>query len=542
MIRESIKLLPAVLLLILCSHSLKAENRIAIVGDPHIMDVVNYPGLTKSLADEVTSTRLFNENIYAFRAVLEDIASKGIDLVIITGDMTDDGQVLNQECARNILNEYAGRYGMRFFLTPGNHDPKEPFGRSIGYSTLLRSDGSTYAAVSDSSLYRPGVDVIPGLRSVGHKEQMECYSDFGYYPREDYLYWSSPLAEEYSPGPENREFVYAGGIRDIDMSYAVEPVEGLWILSIDSGVYLPHPGNKGFTNSSPGYSLTLNHKPYLLPWIKTVVKEAEVKGKALIAFSHFPANDFLGGAAELITDNWKDGALGVSRVPSRAVTDSLTATGLKYHFAGHLHIYDVSTNIFGGDSLTNIQVPVAVAGVPAYLEVAVSDDGGISVEAVTIRDVPGFDSLFQSYRNEMKHSLSEGKKPIWNPSILDSRNYAELCDCQFRDLVRLRFCKSELPEELSGPFLKNTGEEIYTSLGGTDALPGMEGWTGYDIILDLYRFHYSGELARELISRERVEQYELLFSAADKCQDDTRFVNQVRLLGELFTVLAGFDY
>jgi 3',5'-cyclic AMP phosphodiesterase CpdA len=46
----------------------------------------------RTLADTMISTRVFNEGGPAFRAVLDDIVARGIRLVVIAGDLTDDGQ------------------------------------------------------------------------------------------------------------------------------------------------------------------------------------------------------------------------------------------------------------------------------------------------------------------------------------------------------------------------------------------------------------------------------------------------------------------
>jgi len=531
---------------LLVSSLMSAQTRIAVIADPHIMDVTGHPELVRSMADQVTSTRLFNENIFAFKATLDDIASKDIDLVIIVGDLTDDGQVLNQECARNILAQYSEKYGMRFFLTPGNHDPKEPFGRKMS-SLMLSPDGSVHAFVSEETADASDATLLPELRSVGHTEQMACYWEYGYSPRKDDLYWETPFSSYnvdtwsydkamVAADPQNRSYVYADGICDIDMSYLVEPVGGLWVLSIDCGVYLPRKDGRGYENSSPGYNNTLQHKPYLIPWVRKVVAEAEAHGKSLVAFCHFPAADFHDGATGTIVDNWKKGAMNTGRIPYAAVMDSLAATGLRCHFAGHLHIDDVSTHSFGDKILTNIQVPSIATGIPAYKIVTTAGTDCLTVETVTVREAPGFDSLFPLYRKERKYARKTGHKVSWDPAILKSRDYAELCDRQFRDLVRLRFCREDLPEELSGEFLGYTGARLMSMAGGRP-VKGMKSWTGYDLILDTYRFYYSGQLARGLVPQSRIDQYELLFDAVSQHEDESAFQHQLHALGVIFHAL-----
>lgn len=50
--------------------------QLAFIADPHIQDVVNHPHLIRTMESQVHSTRLFNENYFAFIAALDDAAQK----------------------------------------------------------------------------------------------------------------------------------------------------------------------------------------------------------------------------------------------------------------------------------------------------------------------------------------------------------------------------------------------------------------------------------------------------------------------------------
>lgn len=511
------------------------QEKIAIISDPHIMDVTGHPELVKSMEEEVLSTRLFNENIFAFRAALDDVAGRGIKTVIFPGDMTDDGQIVNQEAVKAILQHYEQDYGILFFMTPGNHDPKVPFGRAVSYSCFLKEDGSTCTISSDS---------FPGLWSAGHEQQVECYADFGYFPRKEYLYWETPFSsydvDSYSytkalaeSAPGMRHYTLTGSEEIFDTSYLVEPREGIWLLSIDSGVY-PPDGKGGYNNSGEGYNNTLEYKTYLIPWIRKVCGEAEKRGKALVAFSHFPLLDFNNGATDVIASCWGKDKFDIGRIPSEDITDSLLFAGLKLHFGGHMHINNTTIKTIGDRTLTNIQVPSPAAGVPAYKVLTVKNKDDYSVEDVILENVPGFDSLFGLYRKEWEYSLSNGRQPIWNSGILESKDYPEFCDRQMQDLTRRRFCVKDVPVILQEKFIDYSGEELLKFFdNNAEALEGMKEWTGYDIILDIYRFHYSGPLAWKFVSRDRLQQYELLFDAAQQSSEDPELTAQVCGLKEM---------
>lgn len=86
----------------------------------------------RTMNSQLNSTRLFNENYFAFISALENLKKKGIQLVVLPGDFTDDGQPMNVTALKKILDQYSEESGMRFFLTTGNHDPVKPYGGIAG--------------------------------------------------------------------------------------------------------------------------------------------------------------------------------------------------------------------------------------------------------------------------------------------------------------------------------------------------------------------------------------------------------------------------
>lgn len=529
-------ILTSVILLSICS-GIAAQTRIAVISDPHVMDVIGHPELVKSMEEEVQSTRLFNENIFAFRAALDDAAKRGIKAVVFPGDMTDDGQILNQEAVKSILNEYEQHHGMLFFMTPGNHDPKVPFGRGISYSSFLSSDGSTHTIDSDS---------LPELWSTGHEQQVDCYAGFGYMPREEYLYWETPFsgysADDYSfakalkeSAASHRQYALSDSVNAFDTSYLVEPYEGIWLLSIDSGVY-PPDGKGGYKNSGEGYNNTLGFKPYLVSWIRKINQEAEKRGKTLIAFSHFPLLDFNNGATEVIAKSWGKDKFDIARIPSQEVTDSLLLAGVSLHFGGHMHVNNTSSKTIGGKTLTNIQVPSTAAGVPAYKILTIKNNGHYSIKDIILEEVPGFDALFGLYQKEWDYDLAHGKHPVWSHDILKSSDYAEFCDRHMQDLTRLRFCTRDVPAILQQEFVSKTGAELLKRFDGSRKAPkGMEDWTGYNIILDIYRFHYSGPLAWKNVSKKQIKQYQLLFDTVNQSVENSELKSQILSLEQILS-------
>lgn len=512
-----------------------AQQRIAFISDAHIQNIVDHPELTRSMEVQVQSTRLFNENYYALIASLEDVAKRGITLVVLPGDLTDNGQFVNQEKVREILEGYKKRYGMRFFVTTGNHDPVRPYGMQNEEHDFLRPDGSRCTREN---------------RCAGYADEMQCYAKFGFYPQPEYVYWETPFTsyqyENYNYQEASREgvldkrqYTLCDSLRATDASYLVEPVQGLWLLAIDGGVYLPGPVKNGvqtYEGSSVGYNNVLKYKTFLLPWVRKVVSEAKKRNKILVTYSHYPLADFNDGASGLIRKAWGSKKFDLHRVPAEEVTEAFLEAGIRLHVAGHMHVNDTGVKRGkDGKCLYNIQVPSIATCVPAYKILTAKDNQHFEVETVLVDNVPGFDSLFGLYEKEYEADIRAGKKPIWSREALDAEDYAAFCDWQFRDLVRVRFIPKDLPEAVREEIIDKTGARLMAEITGEE--PEEEwgaDWKGYDLILDLYRLRYADKLALRWIPDERLKAYRTLFEAARRSTGDEGLVKRIREIADIF--------
>lgn len=512
-----------------------AQIQIAFISDAHIQHVDGHAERVRSMEAQVQSTRLFNENYYALLASLDDVARRNICWVVLPGDLTDNGQFFNQQRIKEILHSYAERKGMRFFVTTGNHDPALPLGMVQKNVHFLAADGSRVTR-EDSC--------------AGYVSQMQCYADFGFFPRKDDCYWESPFTsytyDKYSYEDACREsvlgkrtYVLCDSLTATDASYLVEPVDGLWLLAIDGSVYLPKEMEGGkwtYQGSSAGYNLILKHKPFLLPWVRKVVEESRKRHKTLVAFSHYPLVDFNDGVSEHVRRIWGDRRFDLHRVPEAEVSEAFLQAGLRLHFAGHMHVND--TGVWEGKDgkhLYNIQIPSIATYVPAYKILTIESDEVFRVETVALDTVPGFDSLFPLYQAEYQSDSLKGHSPIWNKEILSARTYGEFCDYQFRDLVRLRFIPRDLPESWRS-CLDFTGARMLEIVSGEDKSDDA-GWTGWcmnDLVLDLYRLRYAERLALKDIPETRLAAYRYLFDRARISTFRSAEVDIVNGLGTLF--------
>lgn len=495
--------------------------KIAVIADPHFHDVASWPGLEgpafRSFADSIASTRVFNESGPALKALLDDIVRRGISLVIIAGDLSDDGQRATMAKTTALFDDYARRHGLRFLATPGNHDLYSIHGRHHG-KRFLNGDGSHVLVTSDEDA--PQGDsvarfVTADMYCGGYARALTDMASFGFFRQDADLHWESPFGSD--DDLDKRCFVIrsADGATErhmIDASYLVEPAEGLWVLSLDANVFEPRNGDLDpmleasyHDSTSAGWNAMLRHKPFIFDWMSDVARRAREQGKKLIVFSHYPMiNPSNGALADEI------GLFGntesLRRVPVRAVAEAVAATGIKVHFGGHLHVNHTAVFHDADGFLVNVAVPSMVAFPPAYKLVDIEADK-FTVETALMDDVPGYDVAFPFYRAEADCE-----------DLTGAADHVDFLDRHLALLVRERYLPKEWPEDLAllAPLLSLTeldrlagdprsvlAEEI-----GARAPQGQ--LTFLDMITDWYRLRKANSLARGFIPPERLARYRAL--------------------------------
>lgn len=499
----------------------------------------------RTMGSQLNSTRLFNENYFALLAALEELAKKKVKLVVLPGDFTDDGQPMNVLALQKILQGYAEKHEMRFFITTGNHDPVSPFGSPGGKTDFLGAQGQNQAIASDADLF-PSLDAALSeeLKHWGYKDICETLSEFGFFPAKKDLFWTHPFEtfdyENYTwdkaqttSSLEQRTYQLPGTeLRLPDASYLVEPVPGIWLLALDGNVYsskslaaTPNPAD--WSGSSVGFNLASKVKSHQLDWIKKIAAEAEKRGKRLISFSHYPLVDFHNGASEEMKELFGKEKFQLSRVPDITVSEAYAQTGLQVHFAGHMHINQTSAlKTQTGQQLVNIQVPSLAAFPPAYKILEEKRPGQLHIQTEILEDVDRMDEFFELYSMEHRWLTTANPKALWNKEILKAPNFLAYTQFHLRELIRLRFINSDWPKDLG--ILVNTLDAA--SLQQWAALPSEKKEAYLNQLLldqqnlsadtvrvgslmeDFYLIKNGGDLGKTLIPQERLNVYSLVFA------------------------------
>ena len=171
---------------ICCGICAQGTKKIMVVSDPHVMA----PELLVSEGTAWTTylegqRKMVDKSVPLFDEMIERIKTAAPDLVLITGDLTKDGEQVSHTYVINKLDELKAA-GIPTLVIPGNHDRGEN-------SNAVQYDGASTTPVSTAT------------------------NDWFATQYADYGYGASSERESSS------------------LTYACEPIEGLVVIGIDSG-------------------------------------------------------------------------------------------------------------------------------------------------------------------------------------------------------------------------------------------------------------------------------------------------------------------
>ena len=282
----------------------KDWDRIVVISDIHLLspELVT-PGEAIAQADAGES-KMMAQSDAIMRAFTDSIIAFKPQLVLLTGDLTHNGERLSHERVVQYLDRLASN-GIASLVIPGNHDCNNPYAK--------RYDGNK---------------TLPAA-TVTREEFAQLYHDYGY-------------------GKKSQ--------RDpASLSYCCEPVKGLVVIGIDSNMdELNRLTSRG--DSADVYYNGGRIKPETLQWIIDRATEANRQGKQVIAMmhhhllQHFDQEERL--LANYIVKNHD------------TIAQQLMQAGVHTIFTGHLHVTDAVT--LHNDTRTDSLVEVATGSAICY--------------------------------------------------------------------------------------------------------------------------------------------------------------------------------
>lgn len=206
----------------------RSDYKFAVISDPHYFAKYLNPigdAFKKALACDRKLLHLSPELI---EEAVEQLIQSDVDMVIIPGDLTKDGEMISHKGIVEQLEKLL-EVGKKVSVIPGNHDINNP--NAVAFQ---------------------GKRTIP-VKSINPIQFIDIYHDMGY-------------AESFSQDPNS-------------LSYVIEPVPWLRIIAMDSCNY--------DTNYYTGQSYSGGYfKSDTLNWIINQIKMGEEKGQIVIGFMH----------------------------------------------------------------------------------------------------------------------------------------------------------------------------------------------------------------------------------------------------------------
>lgn len=239
-----------------------------------------------------------------FAALENDAKEKGLKYVVITGDLTFNGEYKGHIALAERLRAFEKKSGLKVYVINGNHDINNP--KAASFVNNRKETAKT----------------------VNAAEFAEIYADFGY--NEAYHTFS-----EYDTGK-------AGAL-----SYSINlKKEGYRLIMIDAGRYTADVTddrvNEKETHGSIGEEL--------LNWVLAEAKDAKENGQTPIAFTHWN----MSGANYLHEYIMQGFVINDAYILQEIFADA----GINYVFSGHQHISDIDiTYSDAGEPLYSIITP-----------------------------------------------------------------------------------------------------------------------------------------------------------------------------------------
>jgi 3',5'-cyclic AMP phosphodiesterase CpdA len=280
----------------------------AVLSDTHVYDTAAL-GTNAAFTTYLSEDRkLLKESVEILDSAVSDLKSRTLDFILISGDLTKDGEKINHQLLASKLKTLKDS-GKKIFVVPGNHDINNP-------------DALSFAAADGST--SPVDKVTPAdFKSI--------YADYGY---------GSAIYSDTN-----------------SLSYIAEPVQGIWLFAIDSCKYE--------TNVADGKPKTSGAiRAATLTWVTEKLVEAKQKGKIVLGMMHHGVVEHFASQKTLFSDYIIDDYASVGK--------TLGDNGLNVIFTGHFHANDVTMTDFTSSKMYDIETGSLVTAPSPYRIVSVN--------------------------------------------------------------------------------------------------------------------------------------------------------------------------
>lgn len=314
--------------------------KIAVISDLHVMApellVNDGSAIEKYLAQD---RKMLRESPEIIDTLVGDILDLKPDIVLVTGDMTKDGERKSHELVVSHLQRLVDD-GIQVLVVPGNHDINNP----------------------DAKVYDG--DTTTQTETISRKEFAQLYRHMGY-------------------DGQSR--------RDPDtLSYCRDITDRLTILAIDAcmdrlNTFVSHGDARDHCKTSGSLETATQQ------WLVDQATAAKAAGRYVIAMMHH----------HLVPHFHMEDTLAAPYMVGEAqqLCHRLIDAGVHAIFTGHLHISDVCQTSHNGSQMVEIATASAV-GYPCQWRVATCNTGvgKMQLRSITLHSLPSDDDFGEHAR------------------------------------------------------------------------------------------------------------------------------------------------
>jgi len=275
--------------------------KIAVISDLHVMAPQLLVNEGSAFEEYLARDRkMLHESVEILDTLMERIATLKPHLVLVTGDLTKDGERLSHHLVADRLHRLKAA-GIQVLVVPGNHDINNPDAR-----------------------YYDNDKTIPA-QTITRAEFADIYRDMGY-------------DEESRRDPDS-------------LSYCRDVTSALSILAIDAcmdrlNTFVSRGDARDHTKASGSL------EPSSQQWIVDQATQATAQGRRVIAMMHHHLVPHFHMEETLAAPYMVDG--------SQQLCRRLIEAGVHVIFTGHLHISDISQTGNRNDQMVEVATAAAV--------------------------------------------------------------------------------------------------------------------------------------------------------------------------------------
>lgn len=311
--------------------------KIASLSDTHYLS----PTLIKDTEDFTThlnsDRKMFAESDAFVNALLDTIKKDDPDVLLISGDLTKDGEKEGHEALEAILEKFEEETDTKVYITPGNHDLNNS--NAMNFNT---ADGVA----------------APAGRTT-QEDYKKIYADL--------IYNDDSVIATFTPAEDKQ----GGGL-----SYVARPKDGFTIISIDSARYSADNTESGLDEHETSGAVSAD----LEQWVVEQITAAKERGDTVIGLQHHGMVPHFTMEPDLLPMYLVNDYERLAQVYADA--------GMSYIFTGHMHANDIATvTTEAGNTLYDIETGSVVTYPSPARAVTLtrSIDSGIVKETMDVK-------------------------------------------------------------------------------------------------------------------------------------------------------------